>query len=251
MWNLMTGRKAGVLMFGRDDVPPRFGREGTKVRWASDGNEYAVAFERGVVVFGTDSKPKCRIIATPISKIHQIRYIVLPSTIIHPATSAAEKDEEVLAISTEDGRVLFYSTNPPKPVSEDETPNIDSPTLIGVLGGKSIGMIGRVKDFATVQVGGKQLVITASSDGIVRVWGLDAAADAAAAQGREMKKVRMDEKVVEERQIGGLVGIYETERRITCLGAMEMEEGEDVEEPEAEEKNTDSSEDDDDDEDDE
>ncbi|RPB11278.1 WD40 repeat-like protein [Morchella conica CCBAS932] len=243
MWNLMTGRKAGVLMFGRDDVPHKFGRESTKVEWSSDGNEYAVAFERGVVVFGADSKPKCRISATPVSKIHKIHYMSLPLTLTRPGVSTEEDEEEVLAVSTEDGRILFYSTTLPKPASEDETPDIDSPTLLGVLGGKSIGMVGRVKDFATVKVSRKLFVITASSSGVVRVWELDTTED------REIKKVRVDEKEVTDRQVGKLVGIYETERRITCLGAMEMEVGEEVDEPEeAVEENSDSDTDDDDDE---
>lgn len=257
MWNLMTGRKAGVLMFGRDDVPPRFGREGTKIEWSAEGSEYAVAFERGVVVFGADSKPKLRISPTPSSKIHQIRYMTLPTTITRPTGSAAEASEEVLAISTEDGRVLFYLTDPPTTPEDKEateTPvDIDTPHLIGILGGKSLGMPTRVKDFTEVFAGGKQFIITAGSDGVVRVWDLDASKDAADKQGREMKKVRIEkeekEVAVEERQVGALVGIYETERRITCLGAMDMEVGEEEEEEVATEKDSDDSEDEDEDED--
>lgn len=242
MWNLMTGRKAGVLMFGRNDVPPQFGREGAKVEWSADGSEYAVAFERGVVVFGENSTPKLRIAPTPSSKIHQIRYITLPTTITRPAERVADTSEEVLAISAEDGRVLFYLTTSPTSSKgkeeETETPaNIDTPHLVGILGGKSLGMPKRVKDFSTLFASGKQFVITAGSDGVVRVWALDASKDAAAKQGREMKKVRIEKdengEKAEERQVGALVGIYETERRITCLGAMEMEVGEEKEEAEA------------------
>lgn len=257
MWNLMTGRKAGVLMFGRDDIPLPFGREGIKVEWNADGNEYAVAFERGVVVFGTNSKPKLRIAPTPISKIHQIRYMTLPASITHPADRTADGPKEVLAISTEDGRVLFYlTTSPtsPEEKEEEETktpPAIDTPHLIGILGGKSLGMPTRVKDFSTIFAGGKQFVVTAGSDGVVRVWDLDGSKDAKAKQGREMKKVRIErEEKAEERQVGALVGIYETERRITCLGVMEMEVGEEKEETEvaAEEEDSDDSSDDQDDE---
>ncbi|KAL0635697.1 Protein mak11 [Maublancomyces gigas] len=256
MWNLMTGRKAGVLMFGRNDIPLQFGREGTKVEWSADGSEYAVAFERGVVVFGTNSKPKLRIAPTPNSKIHQIRYMTLPMTLTHPTDRTAEGSKEVLAISTEDGRVLFYLTTSPTPSKETEeetkTPaDIDTPHLIGILGGKSLGMPTRVKDFSTIFVGGKQFIITAGSDGAVRVWDLDGSKDAAAKQGREMKKVRIEkdekEEKAGERQVGALVGIYETERRITCLGVMEMEVGEEKEEVEVvvqEEESDDSSEDD-------
>lgn len=57
LWNLVTGKKAGVLNFGRDIIQGvgegRWGSgEGRKVEWESKGEEFAVGFERGVVVFG-------------------------------------------------------------------------------------------------------------------------------------------------------------------------------------------------------
>ena len=57
LWNLVTGKKAGVLNFGRDILQGvgegRWGSgEGRKVEWDSTGEEFAVAFERGVVIFG-------------------------------------------------------------------------------------------------------------------------------------------------------------------------------------------------------
>ncbi|CAZ83961.1 unnamed protein product [Tuber melanosporum] len=216
MWNLMTGRKAGVLALSREVVPPIFGSEGTKVVWSKTGEEYAIAFERGVVAFGMDSRPKSRIRTAPISKVHQIRYINLPTTITQNKKDTEE--EEVLTISTEDGRVLFYSTTDPE--------SLDSPNLIGFLGGRSIGMPGRVKDFITIAVRNNFYLITGGTDGVVRIWdlGKDSEKDI-----QEMKKVRIDGG--EGRQIGCLVGIYETERRITCLGVMEMG-GEGVEEEE-------------------
>ena len=60
LWNLVTGKKAGVLNFGRELVQSvREGKwnsgEGRKIVWDSRGEEFAVAFERGVVVFGTES----------------------------------------------------------------------------------------------------------------------------------------------------------------------------------------------------
>lgn len=57
LWNLVTGKKAGVLNFERgllQDIGE--GRwacgEGRKVEWNSLGEEFAVCFERGAVVFG-------------------------------------------------------------------------------------------------------------------------------------------------------------------------------------------------------
>jgi protein MAK11 len=104
---------------------------------------------------------------------------------------------------------LFYSTAEPS--------SANSPTLIGFLGGKHIGMPGRIKDFDTLTIYGKIYLITAGTDGVVRIWDLGVDSEKG---GGEMKKIRIDSG--EGRQIGQLVGIYETERRITCLGVMKM-----------------------------
>jgi protein MAK11 len=58
LWNLVTGRKAGVLAFDRDMLKAvgegtRWGSgEGRRVLWSPEGEEFAVAFERGICVFG-------------------------------------------------------------------------------------------------------------------------------------------------------------------------------------------------------
>ncbi len=57
LWNLVTGKKAGVLNFERDllqDIGEgRWGSgEGKKVEWNSLGEEFVVGFEKGAVVFG-------------------------------------------------------------------------------------------------------------------------------------------------------------------------------------------------------
>lgn len=62
LWNLVTGRKAGVLSFGREILQSvKEGRwssgEGRRIVWNSEGEEFAVAFERGAVVFGTVKAP--------------------------------------------------------------------------------------------------------------------------------------------------------------------------------------------------
>ena len=57
LWNLITGKKAGVLNFERD-LLQRVGEkgwrsgEGRKVEWNRPGEEFVVVFERGAVVFG-------------------------------------------------------------------------------------------------------------------------------------------------------------------------------------------------------
>lgn len=57
LWNLVTGKKAGVLNFSKDLLQSmREGRHGTgegrAIVWSADGEEFAVAFEWGVAVFG-------------------------------------------------------------------------------------------------------------------------------------------------------------------------------------------------------
>lgn len=60
LWNLITGKKAGVLNFSRDILQcinenKRGTGEGRGIVWDSQGEEFAVAFEWGVVVFGVVS----------------------------------------------------------------------------------------------------------------------------------------------------------------------------------------------------
>lgn len=57
LWNLMTGKKAGVLNFNRELLQSvKEGKwssgEGRTVEWNSKGEEFAIAFEWGVAVFG-------------------------------------------------------------------------------------------------------------------------------------------------------------------------------------------------------
>jgi protein MAK11 len=64
LWNLVTGKKAGVLSFEKDVLKElgeslsRWGSgEASKVVWDAEGEEFAVAFERGVCIFGLVSGP--------------------------------------------------------------------------------------------------------------------------------------------------------------------------------------------------
>ena len=58
LWNLINGKKAGVLNFGRELLQGvgegKWARgEGRRVEWNSFGEEFVVGFERGCAVFGT------------------------------------------------------------------------------------------------------------------------------------------------------------------------------------------------------
>lgn len=57
LWNLVTGKKAGVLNFGKEVLQSvKEGKwstgEGRQIAWNPEGEEFAVAFEWGAVVFG-------------------------------------------------------------------------------------------------------------------------------------------------------------------------------------------------------
>lgn len=281
----MTGRKAGALGFTREVMGTALGTkiggpggEGKKVKWSPSGEEFSVAFERGVVVFGMDSQPKLRILPSPISKVHQIQYVTLPGD-----------DANILAVSTEDGRIIFYSTNAPdkisdlatagdaestEPTSKESKENasadasdsdIDNPVVLGQLGGREMGMVGRVKDFIILNVdlpsdeqpanetGDKKralVAVSAGSDGVIRIWNVDSerikeglrvvnsSAEPPSKRVKAAEPAQAVAAVASQRkapQVGSLVGIYETGRRVTCLSAMAMDEGWSVPDEEEEE----------------
>jgi protein MAK11 len=179
-----------------------------------------------------DCKPKAKVIPPVRTKIHQIHYV--PN--IKPG---------VISMSTEDGRILFYSVdileqspqqsekvvNGKKSTSlPSDDSNLQSCTLIGQLGGTSAGLNGRIKDYAFLNLPSNEaagdisstlLVVTAGSDGTIRLWAL------------EKEELVMDETSNTkplETLVGRLLGSYETSNRITCMKSFIMSgsaEGED------------------------
>ncbi|KAI2609147.1 insulin-induced protein-domain-containing protein [Hypoxylon sp. NC1633] len=218
LWNLMTAKKAGVLNFGRDLLQEagegkHSSGEGRKVVWGSteDGDEFCVGFDRDALVFGMDSTPKCRIMPEPRRKIHELCYVAIDSA----------GDSSLLAVSTEDGRIIFFSTKSEdliRPLSSTESKgkaSLPAARPIAQVGGKEAGVLGRIKDFSIVRVaggdGGEDLVITAgSSDGKLRIFKLSVA-DLKGADNSKTTKT-----------VGRLLGTYDTQNRITCVGSFAM-----------------------------
>ncbi|TQW00403.1 hypothetical protein V2A60_001490 [Cordyceps javanica] len=242
LWNLVTGKKAGVLSFTRDMlVQAGEGKhssgEGRRVIWGSaDGaDEFAVSFERDVIAFGMDSVPKCRVMPFK-TKIHQIAYVSLGS--VEDDNGEETQGESVMAVSTEDGRVLFFSTKTDDLVeqereSEDEK-KLPLAKFLGQVGGKEAGVTSRIKEFAVLRSNlntGLLYVAAAGSDGKVRVWNVTDG-ELRAGSGKEM---------------GELAGVYETHNRITCLAAFVMvprpDDAEDSEEEIDDEEDVDGSDD--------
>ena len=230
LWNLMTGKKAGVLNFERE-VLAQVGEgkfssgEGRRVLWSEDGEVYVVVFERGAIVYGLDSKARAVIKPTPPTKLHQVR--MLPN--LEPS------GHDVLAISTEDGRILFFDMQSHSLENGDEISGkmqeLPVRNCIVQLGGRAEGISGRVKDFEiislpqpTEQVDSTPafLVVTASSDGAVRIWNVPKR-DLEPAHDANGLAIEDGDPVKTPRQIGSLVGTIQTGNRITCLGAFVME----------------------------
>jgi len=213
LWNLVTGKKAGVLNFERGILGEvgegRFSSgEGRKVAWGSgeEQDEFCVGFERGVLVYGMDCKPKCKVVLEPRTKIHQLSYML--------ANQA--DDTQLMAVSTDDGRILFYSTRVAdlvtSPTVEGKEAPLPSAKLVAQLGGKAVGLSGRIKDFTVLNIGDgvsrHSIIVAGGSDGAVRIWKLSPS-DLASHQGTA-------------KQIGSLLGTCETNNRITCLKAFVM-----------------------------
>lgn len=212
LWNLVTGKKAGVLEFGRDVLQEigegkRSTGEGRKVVWGGNdetGDEFAVGFDRDIIVFGMDSKVRCRVMPDARTKIHEFSYVKLD----------ADSEATVLAVSTEDGRILFFSTKVDDLAAPEEDKKLPQAKLLAQMGGKAAGVSGRVKDFRVVQAEETPdvwYIASASSDGKLRVWELTR---------EELKPKKKTAKEVP--QAGKLLGTYETQNRITCMEAFVM-----------------------------
>lgn len=255
LWNLVTGKRAGVLNFDRALLHEAGeGRhatgEGRRVVWGSVAGEdqFAVAFERDAAVFGMDSVPRCRLAPPTLrTKLHQMEYIELSRN--NDDDDSATTTTTLLAVSTEDGRVLFFSTadDDIQPPAEGQT--YGTARLVASLGGRSAGVTSRIKDFAVLRSAarpGTLLLAAGCSDGKVHLWRIAESELVAAAESKNESKSKSKETekdgAVVERKVGSLVGVYDTGNRITCLAAFVMiprpedveEEDEDEEEDEEE-----------------
>ena len=149
-----------------------------------------------------------------------MRYLTIPLT--------DEKEMTVLALSTEDGRILFYSADERGREVEEKTKTaadgvIQDKICIAELDGTYDNVKGRIKDFEILALpqglsNGNNLsllAITAGSDGRIRTWMIDAGLLATS------NKAGTEEKMLTQ-AVGKLAGTYETGSRITCMQAFVM-----------------------------
>lgn len=210
LWNLMTGKKAGVLNFDRGLLAQagetKFSSgEGRSVLWDEEGHNYVVGFERGAALFGIDSEPKAIIRPSPSTKVHQMKWLRLPTSL-----------GNVLAMCTEDGRICFYSTDG---IGHKEDGKLPLVPCVAELGGRAAGLTGRIKAFEILKMPADNvedidiewIVVTGSSDGAIRLWSLGGS-EISLAKGQKTP-----------RQVGKLFATQETGDRITCLGAFVLD----------------------------
>ncbi|KAK4124007.1 WD40 repeat-like protein [Parathielavia appendiculata] len=213
LWNLETGKKSRVLNFERG-LLAELGEgkhstgEARRIVWGSargGEDEFAVGFDRDVLVFGIDCVPRCRVMQDARMKVHEFCYVEL----------GGERDETVLAVSTEDGRVVFFSTAEEDLEAPPKDKTLRVARLVGTLGGKEAGVEGRIKDFTVLPVEDRErkrsfFIVTGSSDGRIRLWQVGAEDLSSSSTGESPK------------QVGQLLGLYETQNRITCVAAFVM-----------------------------
>jgi len=174
----------------------------------------------------------------PLTKIHQVRYV-----------KVASRDDDladILVISTEDGRLIFYSTtntSDSRVEGKSTEVSISNCPPLGQLGGRAAGLSGRIKDFEVLHLPspesscGMFLIVSGSSDGSIRLWtlaqeDLSSRSNTTDTLPKENTEPSSEEKSnrsatnkeipTAAREVGKLIGSYETGNRITCLKAFVM-----------------------------
>lgn len=124
----------------------------------------------------------------------------------------AGEGQSILAISTEDGRIMFYDLKTTVE-SDKEDQEVPQCAAVGQLGGNQAGFTGRIKDFEVLQpsAGSALVIVTGSSDGAVRLWKCS------------MSEILERDASAPVRQVGTPIGTHETGHRITCLAAFVMD----------------------------
>lgn len=161
-----------------------------------------------------------------MTKLHQLRYTEY--------LADTGQKLEFLAVSTEDGRILFYNTvvdtASMKTKAEPES-HLQTLEAIGQIGGLADGLTGRIKDFEILklitadELDQMLLIVGGCSNGSLRLWVLDCTKFTT-------KHVTLkgdlgpdsDVNSSQTPQVGRLLGNYETGNRITCLKAFQMSE---------------------------
>lgn len=156
LWNLMTARKASVLKLGRDVA--------MKCRWASEGTQFVLGFDKKVVVYSAaDSTPVGRTLKLA-SPLQNMEIYTL-------------NDIEYVVTSHNDGSIVFFPlqeiTQEIK-ASEDEKEQELSTATLPESAFKFVGHAIRVKHFSFYHYEPTDVhyMSSVSSDGNLVIWDL-------------------------------------------------------------------------------
>ena len=240
-----------MLNFGREVLQAvGVGRhetgEARRVVWDGEGEEgggeeFVVGWERGAVVYGVDCVPRVRIVVGGRAggrvgvgvKVHQMRYF--------NGWKAGDGKGRCLSVSTEDGRIIFFSTAAPKESDvENDTmasssPEIPLAAIIGEIGPSTSTSPSRIKDFEILSRqlrddSYQYLIIAGSTDGSISIWQLDPSKFSATSPSSSSissskasngtTTLNSSKPKAKPPQVGFQIGTYHTSGRITCLEAM-------------------------------
>jgi protein MAK11 len=158
-----------------------------------------------------------------MSRLHRIQYLTV--------SGSQNGGTEPLAVATEDGRVVFYSTQETRPPGPDDPGSaIPVAQALAQLGGKPCGLTGRVKDFAILHLTEPEpwsddlCVVTGGSDGAVRFWRVRRKELEAGQPGSPSSHEDMLTNNLHPRSVGTILKTYDTGNRITCLVAFVMQQ---------------------------
>lgn len=139
-------------------------------------------------------------------------------------------DRNILSLSTDDGRILFYSTQELVPdttqTKEMEKTGLPACRLVGQLGGVATGFPNRIKDYSILTLPENEgeseyrptlFIVTGGSDGAIRLWAVEKEEFLEAPESASGAEESEDHFTTEIPQVGRLLGAYETGNRVTCL----------------------------------
>ncbi|CAO3703308.1 unnamed protein product [Rhizopus stolonifer] len=156
VWNLMTGRKASVNKLGRD--------EGLVVLWNNAGDQYAIMFNKAIKIFNVADAQVATTI-THTSKFHTMQYF--------------RRDQvEYIVSGHEDKMIRIWNTTSGECIKELEGHKL------------------RVKALTVLECDEKLILVSVSSDGLIKCWDLEQSMD-------------LEDEVI--------FGEYNTKCRVTCI----------------------------------
>ncbi|CAO0798105.1 unnamed protein product [Mucor circinelloides] len=139
VWNLMTGRKASVNKLGKE--------EPMLVLWNPAGDQYAIMFDKTINIYNV-SDAKIATTITQTSRLHSMKYF-----------HSKKHDKDYIVTGSEDKTIRIY--------------NVTSGECVKEIKGHKL----RVKSVTVVESDDRIVLVSVSSDGIVKCWDLEAALD--------------------------------------------------------------------------